>query len=181
MLYYITGNKNKINVAEKFLNKYGISFIPKDLSALELQSDSIEEVVIHKAKDAFSKFKKPLFVSDHFWSIPALGGFPGAYMKHINKWFKPSDLLNLMASKKNRKAILTEMLCYIDKNTMKTFKQSHTGTVLKQSQGKGFVGFTVISLTNDGLSVAQKIEKDPSALEEDKLWEDFAKWYKDLK
>lgn len=181
MLYYITGNKNKIDVARKFLDRHNVIFTPKDLDVTELQSESIEKVVIHKAKEAFLKLNKPLFVSDHFWSIPALGGFPGAYMRYINKWLKAKDLLNLMADKKNRKAILTEMLCYVDKTTIKTFKQSHLGRVLKKSQGKGMPGFTVISLSKDGLSVAQKIESDPSALEEDKLWEDFARWYKNLK
>lgn len=181
MLYYITGNINKIRVANNFLNKLGVYFAAKDLKVTELQSESIEEVVIHKAKEAFKKLNQPLFVSDHFWSIRALNGFPGAYMKYINKWFKSSDILNLMSDKKDRSAILTEMICYIDKTNLKTFKQSHKGVVLYKSQGKGDVGLTTISLSKDGISIAQKLETNPSSLEEDKLWEDFAKWYKNLK
>lgn len=181
MLYFITGNKNKIAIAEKFLKPFGIIFEPKDLNIEEIQSDNIEKVAMHKAKNAYSKVKKPLIVTDHFWSIPALGGFPGAYMKYINQWFTPDDVLNLMKNKNDRKAILTEMICYIDEKTIKTFSGTHEGKVLQKQQGGGLATQTVISLSEDGISIAKKLENNPSALDKGTVWEDFAKWYKDNK
>ena len=178
MLYYITGNKNKIAIAEKFLKPLGIIFEPKNLDIEEIQSDNIDEVTIHKAKGAYSKLKKPLIVTDHFWSIPALGGFPGAYMKYINQWLTPQDFLNLMINKNDRKAILTEMICYTDGQTIKTFSGTHVGMVLQKQQGEGLSTQTVISLSEDGISIARKLENDPSALDKGIVWEDFAKWYK---
>lgn len=179
MLYYITENQNKIDIAKKFLNPLEIIFQSKNLDIVEIQSSSIQDVATHKAKEAFLKFKKPLFISDHFWSIPSLGGFPGAYMKYINQWFTADDLLNLMKGKENRDAILTEALCYIDNSTIKTFEMSHRGKVLYESLGQGLPGQTVISLSEDGKSIAQKLEKDPSALEIGTNWANFANWYKD--
>lgn len=178
MLYYITENKNKIDIAKKFLNPFGIIFKSKDLNVSEIQSDSVEKIAIHKAKEAFSKLKKPLFVSDHFWSIPSLGGFPGAYMKYINTWLTAEDILRLMNGKENRNVILTEALCYIDGHTIKVFKLHHKGKILYDSFGKGLSAQKIISLSKDGKSIAQKLEKDTSALEKGKNWEDFAKWYK---
>ena len=178
MLYYVTGNQNKIDIAKKFLNPFGIIFESKNLDVIEIQSNSVQEIAIYKAKEAYSKLKKPLFVSDHFWSIPSLGGFPGAYMKYINDWLTPDDILNLMKTKKNREIILTDALCYIDKSTIKIFEMSHKGKILNKSLGKGLPGQTIVSLSRDGKSIAQKLEKNPSALEEGINWENFAKWYK---
>lgn len=178
MLYFITGNKNKIAIAEKFLKPFGIIFESKNLNIEEIQSDNIEEVAIHKAKDAYSKVRKPLIVTDHFWSIPALGGFPGAYMKYINQWLTPQDFLNLMINKNDRKAILTEMICYIDNRTIKTFRGIHVGKVLQKQQGDGLSTQTVITISEDGISIAKKLESNPSALDKGAVWEEFAKWYK---
>lgn len=178
MLYYITENQNKIDIAKKFLNPLGIIFTSKNLDIVEIQSNSVQDIAVHKAKQAFLKFKKPLFVSDHFWSIPSLGGFPGAYMKYVNQWLTADDLLNLMKGKDNRDIILTEALCYIDNSTIKLFGKKHKGKILFKSLGKGLPGQTIVSLSRDGKSIAQKLEKDSSAIESGTNWESFAKWYK---
>jgi XTP/dITP diphosphohydrolase len=179
MLYYITGNQNKIDVAKKFLEPLEVSFIPQALELIEIQSHSIEDIAKFKAEQAFEELKQPLFVNDHGWSITVLNGFPGAYMKYINEWLTAEDLLRLMRGKENREAILTEVLCYIDSNTTKIFIAQHRGSVLEESRGSGPPGLTTISLTEDGKSIAEKLENSPSALEEYPLWEEFATWYKE--
>lgn len=177
MLYYITGNQNKKDIASKFLSKHGIKIKIKDLNLIEIQSNSLEEVILHKANDAFKKLKKPLFVNDHFWSINALNGFPGAYMKYINNWFTSEDLLILMSNKNNRSAKLKEAICYIDNKTTKIFLKEYDATVLYKKQGKGPAGLTTISLTKDGVSIAKKLEKDVIATQPT-IWKEFADWYK---
>ncbi len=177
MLYYITGNQNKKDIANKYLRTLNVSFETKDLDLIEIQSKSIEDVIIYKAKDAFNKLKKPLFVNDHFWSFKALGGFPGAYMKYMNQWLTTDDLLRLMYGKKDRAVTLKEAICYIDKNTTKIFLREYKGKVLLKKQGQGFPGLTVISLTKDGESIAKKLETDVIATDTE-IWKEFAKWYK---
>ncbi len=178
MLYYITSNQNKIAVAKKYLEPFGIVFRSRNLDLTEIQSHDIRQVVEGKAKEAFRIIKKPLFVNDHFWSIPALNGFPGAYMKHINGWFTPEDFLRLMKDKPNRDAILTEAVCYIDKNHLQTFTMQIKGTILEKPQGKGLPALTVISLSGDGQSIAKKLEKDVSAAATHRIWGEFAEFYK---
>lgn len=178
MLYYVTSNQNKIAVAQKNLTPLGVHFEPIYLDIVEIQSDSLESVALQKAQEAFNKVKKPLFINDHFWSISALHGFPGAYMKYMNQWLEPEDFLRLMKGKENRDAIQTEALCFTDGNTTKLFTTVHKGKVLEQKEGEGIPAQTIISLSSDNISIAKKLETDPSAIEEYPLWEEFATWYK---
>jgi hypothetical protein len=73
---------------------------------------------------------------------------------------------------------LIEVLCYIDANTLKTFVANYTGEILRESKGSGPPGLTTISLSSDKKSIAERLEKDPSALDEYPLWTEFAEWYK---
>lgn len=180
MLYYITSNQNKIDIAKKYLTPLDILFDSRTIDLTEVQSHDIRKVVESKAKEAFKTIKQPLFVNDHFWSFPALNGFPGAYMKYMNEWLTPEDFLNLMHGKKNRDAILTEAVCYIDKDHMQTFIVQHKGILLEKPQGKGLPALTIISLSGDGKSIAEKLETDVSAVALHPIWEEFAEFYKKI-
>lgn len=178
MLYFISTNKNKIARAEQFLNPLHIPFQTKDLELQEVQSNSIEEIAIHKAHQAFEILKDPLFVSDHGWSITALNGFPGAYMKFMNQWLTSNDFLNLMREKENREMVFTEYLCFTDGNTVTTFHEEIKGHVLFEAKGDGEPWMNVSSFSSDNTSIAERIKDTPSAFNESKIFEDFGKWYK---
>jgi len=178
MLFFVSTNPNKIDKAELFLRPLGIPFEVSNIKLIEIQSDSVEEIVIDKAKKAFQILNSPLLVNDHVWSISALNGFPGPYMKYINQWFSPQDFLNLMKDKKDREMKLTEYICYTDGNIYKTFFEEIKGHVLFASKGKGEPWKTVSSYSKDNSSVAEKLETHPSAIGTSKVYEDFAKWYK---
>ncbi len=181
MLYFITSNQNKIAVAKTFLGPLGIPFQPKDLDLIEIQSDDFAKIALYKAKQAFGIIKEPLFISDHAWSIPALNGFPGAYMKYMNNWFTPQDFLKLMEGKDNRDIFLTETLCFIDKNGPRAFSKRYKGSVLYEKQGEGTPAMTVTSLTKDGISLAKKWKENPSALKINDVYTEFASWLKNTK
>lgn len=137
MLYYVTGNQNKIAIAKKYLTPLNIVFKPIQLPIQEIQSYSIEQISINKAKQAFEILKKPLITNDHGWSITALNGFPGAYMRYVNDWLTAGDFQLLMSGRENREAILTEVLCFIDSEGTKTFTMKHKGTVRKDEESPG--------------------------------------------
>lgn len=177
MLYFISSNKNKIARAELFLQPFTISFTAKDIDLIEIQSHSIEEIAIDKAKKAFEIIKEPLFVSDHGWSITALNGFPGAFMKYINEWFTPQDFLSLMKDKENREMIFTEYLCFTDGTTTKTFSETIKGHVLYEQKGKGVSWMTVSSFSDKNISIAEAIKDTPSAINDSQTYKEFATWY----
>jgi XTP/dITP diphosphohydrolase len=77
---YITGNKFKFEIVKAFLGSYKVEIRQKELPIYEIQSNDTLEITVSKAKQAWEIIKEPLFVNDASWIVPALGGFPGAYM-----------------------------------------------------------------------------------------------------
>ena len=67
-----------------------------------------------KVKLAYEKVDLPVVVNDSSWEIPALGGFPGCYMKDVANWFTAEDFLALMKDKNDRRIILHDVVAYFD-------------------------------------------------------------------
>ena len=115
-------------------------------------------------------------VTDTFWSIPALQGFPGAYMKEIAQWFTESDFINLMCDKVDRTITFSENITYYDGVNSKTFSETYTGSLVTSPRGKG------ISIENvtefNGVTLGENREQCGfSHKPEEYVWYQFAKWY----
>lgn len=182
-LLFVTGNPKKFEDANYLMKSFEIHLEQVALDISEIQSDSAEEITHDKAKKAFEILKKPLFVNDSSWLIPALNGFPGPYMKYINQWFTSQDFINLMAGHDNREIILRDLIVYIDDATTKVFNNDAHGKILKEIRGSyGRPSDSVISLSTSGLSLVEEAEKGSFLLEpEKKLWEEFASWLRKRK
>lgn len=178
MFYYVTGNKDKIRIAAKYLPELDIAYEITKLDVVEIQSDNPVEVAMAKAEEAYKQIQKPVLVNDHGWAIPGLNGFPGAYMKYMNEWLTPQDFLNLTKDIKNRTIILTEIICFKDATRTKSFTQDHPGVLLKTVQGDYPPCMAITSLTGDGISVAQKFANNESGFDEYSIWKEFSEWYK---
>lgn len=178
MLYYITGNKRKAEVAQNNLKSFNIELTIHPLELVEIQSESIEEIARDKAQQAFKIIKKPLIVTDHGWFIPALNGFPGPYMKYVNQWFTSEDFLNLTKNLKDRTIVLSDVLCYIDRTSMKIFKSEFTGKLLTEIKGEGLPTMKLVTMTDDQKSVAQYISEGKDPFIHNTNWKKLAQFYR---
>lgn len=180
---YVTGNQGKFKTAEFMLQSFGLELEQKPLDITEIQAETIEEVALDKAKKAFNQVKEPLFISDSGWTILALKGFPGPYMKYINDWFDPEDFLNLMKGKEQRDITLRQVIVFFDENQTKTFTFNSPGKILDKVTGSsGRSTDRIVSLSKSGRSIAEEKEQTVGGffLEgEEKLWQDFGKWLKE--
>lgn len=176
MFYYITGNEDKILMAEEKLRSYEIAFKTKSLPLIEIQSQSIEEIAKNKAEQAYAIIREPIAVSDHGWSIPGLQGFPGPFMKYMNEWLTPHDFLNLTKDLTDRTIILTDIICYKDSKQLQTFTAHSTGTLLKEVRGENPPCMTIT--TFDGKkTVAEYFAEGVHPIGLKSAWDDFAKFY----
>jgi non-canonical purine NTP pyrophosphatase (RdgB/HAM1 family) len=176
MLYYVTSNKEKIITAKKHLDPHNISFTSRTLPLIEIQSDSIEEITVDKAKQAFEILKQSLLVNDHGWDIPGLNGFPGPYMKYMNEWLSSQDFLNLTKDLKDRTIILHEVACFKDDKITKIFKTDFHGTLIKEIRGRADPAMSIVTFDNVK-TVAEYMEGKISPFKENAVWEEFAEWY----
>lgn len=179
MLYFITSNQHKLEIARYVLYKFDIQFSPSDLKIDEIQSDSIEKIARHKAREAFRKLQQPLFVKDDGWFITALNGFPGAFMHYINQWLSPNDILKLMADKTNRETVLHEVICYIDQDHFQTFTGEVKGHILYEARGQGLPNNQIVTMRADGKSIAECRQAGEPFFDKETVWTDFVTWYRE--
>ena len=134
------------------------------------------EVAIDKAEQAYRLIGSSLIVNDSSWFIPALNGFPGAYMNDINKWFKPADFIRLMHGINDREITLTDTIVYYDGNNTLPFTVITEGKINGAPRGKsGVPSDKVISFDEiNGLSISEC--RDAGMKPSDgtsKLWSNF--------
>lgn len=113
-LVFVTGNSYKFEVARKSLEKLGLDIVQEKLETPEIQSTDVAEVAGYSAKWAADELNKAVVSMDAGYYIEALNGFPGPFIKYINRWLTSDDLLNLMLNKSNRKVIVKGGLAYCE-------------------------------------------------------------------
>lgn len=158
--------------------------MPAEANIDEIQGEDPELIIRHKLMRAYEILKKPVIVSDDTWDIPALNGFPGAYMKSINHWFTANDFLKLMASVEDRRIIMHQFLAYTDGSKTKVFNSDLTGKIIEEARGKNIKSpnMEVIVLDADhGKTIAQVFEQGTEAVlarykNQPDVWHKFIKW-----
>ena len=111
-LVFVTGNELKFQVAAQALQGSGISLEQKSLPVPEIQSRHLEEIASWSADWACRQLSQSVVVTDAGFSIEALNGFPGPFIKFVNEWFSAEDYLSLMRDKPNRRVIAQDCLAY---------------------------------------------------------------------
>lgn len=185
-VYFATSNQEKMLIAQTVCSKFDIKVERANIEIDEIQGEDPVIIVRDKARRAYEGLSKPVVVSDDSWDIPALNGFPGPYMKSINKWFKPEDFLRLMSGVQNRSIILHQLLVYYDGSTMKVFSNDINGKVIDRPRGKNdqSPNMTVIVLDQDnGKTIAEVFEQGKDGVIDryktrPDVWHGFAEWYK---
>ncbi len=182
---YVTGNASKFQNAAAFFRRQGMDIAQEKLRLNEIQASAGEEVALHKARDAFELIHQPLFVNDASWSISALNGFPGPYMKYIVSWFSAEDILDLMQHKDDRTVILRDIIVYKDHAHEKVFVNEVRGAILRKPDEIDYDGPYIdrlISLSGDGKSIAAHNTAEAGTYTESelRLWDGFAGWLKIL-
>lgn len=187
-IYFATSNLEKIQIAQTICAEAGVTVQSVSLDIDEIQGEDPEVIVRDKAHRAYEQLGMPVVVSDDTWDIPALKGFPGAYMKSINYWFTPEDFLRLMEGVSNRKIILHQYIAYTDGSVTEVFKNDIPGQIISEARGKSekSPNMTVIVLDSDnGKTIAEVFEQGEEAVvarykNRPDAWHGFIEWYKNI-
>ena len=143
-LIFLTGNQHKLREAKNILNT-PIQNIDFDIE--EIQGTS-EEIIKHKIKLAYQKIQKPLFVEDVSLEIEAWNGFPGPYIKWLNKSVGREGVSKLMQNETNRNANVICLIGYHDGKKVHIFCGEIKGTIAKKARGENGFGFDPVFIPN---------------------------------
>ena len=179
---FITGNPHKLEEAKSVLKNYEIVVESLQFDIEEIQHYNPLEITKAKVRAAYEKAGQSVVVNDSSWEIPALGGFPGGYMKDVVNWFTAEDFLALMKDKNDRRIILHAVVAYFDGEQLELFIYDQTGVFINEPRGEGTSMNQVVSMENSGgLTIAEEfalrhdgVEINPSHFQH---WQKFGEWF----
>ena len=180
-LTFATGNPRKMQEANETLAEYGIRVTPVHVAIDEIQHRDSAEIAKAKARAAYAAAGTPVVVSDTTWEIPALGGFPGGYMKDVSSWLKPEDWLALMDRYEDKTIYCHEHIAFCDGDEVRHFASVYRGEFVSEARGSTDVGDSIehVVALYGGMTLAEYLERGEvaSAGEELLHWKQFAEWY----
>lgn len=182
---FATSNQDKLLIAQTVCSQYDIKVEQALIDIDEIQGEDPVVIVKDKALRAYEGLKKPVVVSDDSWDIPGLNGFPGPYMKSINKWFTPQNFINLMLGVEDRSIILHQYLAYCDGSSVRVFSNDIPGIIIDTPRGENdrSPNMCVTVLDHDnGKTIAEVFEQGSDAVIQRYIsrrdaWHEFVDWY----
>jgi XTP/dITP diphosphohydrolase len=173
-LFFASSNIHKFKEVKAILESFDISIQFFKLNLEEIQSNSIKEIALKKAQDAFSKCKKPLIIEDDGLCIDSLDGFPGPYSSYVHKTIGNQGILDLL--KKNRNAKFISTITYCDKKILESFEGKLDGCISKSQKGNGWGYDPIFIPKNTKKTFAQLIDKNNLSHRYNAL-KKFSNWY----
>lgn len=143
-VYFVTANEGKLREARAVLGKYGFRVEAVNARKLELQSESLEEVVSFAAAQLVGKVAEPFIVEDAGLFIQSLGGFPGPYSSYVYKTLGVKGVLKLLEDVQDRRAKFVSVSALCFRGETRTFKGEIEGTISFEAKGSAGFGFDPI-------------------------------------
>ena len=107
------------------------------LPLVEPQADTIEDVALSKARQAYQQCGTAVLVEDSGFCVDELSGFPGPYTKYVLQTIGVMGLLNLARGLPERTCMFRSVMVYIDEQ-----EQAH---IFVDERGVGRLATTVDS------------------------------------
>lgn len=116
-ILFATSNKGKIAWLERSLKMAGLDdwrVEMKPMELVEIQSDSIAEISLHKARQAYEMVKQPVLVMDGGFSIHELNGFPGPFARYMFEQMGAQALGKLAGTLNDKSCSFDNVVTYMD-------------------------------------------------------------------
>jgi XTP/dITP diphosphohydrolase len=141
---FVTSNRHKAEEVLPIFNSYSIPVDVVYAKTLEIQSESLDEIAVFSAVQAYQFVKKPVFVEDAGLFITGLKGFPGPYSSYVYTTLGLEGVLRLVEGT-DRAAVFLSNICYYDPATgPRLFKGVCKGRIAPQPRGSSGFGFDPI-------------------------------------
>ena len=136
MLQFVSSNPNKARELEEILQ---ISIQMKPLELMEIQTDDLKELVVHKARNAFQLSPSPLLVEDTSLYFEQWGNLPGPLIKWFIKSLTLEKLVELLSQGENLSARAVCILAFTsDGEKVHCFQGEVLGEIVAPRGNCGF-------------------------------------------
>lgn len=180
-LTFVTSNRHKFQEAKRMASEHGIKLEYRDIPYIEIQADTLEEIVRPSAQQASALLRAPCFVEDAGLFIRALGGFPGPYSAYVFKTIGNEGVLKLLGRISNREAEFRSAVGYCEPGKKpEVFIGEVSGTIALEAKGDRGFGFDPIFVPRegDGRTFAEmSIDEKNRFSHRSRAIERFVNWY----
>lgn len=139
-LIIVTTNKNKLAEINEIL---GTNHKVSKVDIPEIQTQDLDQLITHKAKEAYQRIGKPVLVEDVSLAIKSLGGLPGTFVKFFLNALGTEGTAALVHNQDTSTIVTAAFAIYNGKN-LKIFKGQVKGTLSKKNKGEYGFGFDKI-------------------------------------
>jgi non-canonical purine NTP pyrophosphatase (RdgB/HAM1 family) len=162
-LVFVTSNPGKLREAEAVL---GCPLGHRALDVDELQSLDLEQVVRHKAAEAFRRLGVPVVVEDTSLELAGLGGFPGPLVRWLLASVGPSGICRLAAAFENRSAAARCIAFATNGSSEAIGVGVMTGSIVESPRGRHGFGWDSVFAPDggDGRTFAEMAEAEKNAI-----------------
>lgn len=136
-IWFGTKNKGKLEEVNAILNPYRITIEHLPMDKVEIQAETLEEVVRYCLENL--EFKKPLVIEDSGLFIESLNGFPGPYSRYVLDTINLPGILKLLKEVENREACFKSVIGFKEDSKVIVFKGCTRGKIAFEE--RGFFGF----------------------------------------
>lgn len=145
----MTGNEGKAREAREILGDVE----RRNYDYTEIQSDSLEEIAAHGARECFDALGEPCFVDDSGLFVDALDGFPGPYSSYVYGTIGNQGLLRALRGVESRGAEFRCVVAYCD-GDVQTFTGRVEGVITREERGRRGFGYDPVFL-HEGRTFAE--------------------------
>lgn len=179
-ILFITGNKEKIAIANTILNQSNINVKAIKIDCPEIQSDDNEKIASESAKYASNFTKSNVIKVDTGFYIEALNGFPGPYAEYVERKLDAADILKMMENKVNRNAYYKEVLAYCEYGCEPVTFTTHTyGSISEILSGNEGYNFDRIFICDgDDKTIGNYDQKQRAEKYSNDNWKSLVKYLK---
>lgn len=169
---FITGNAGKAEQLSKYL---GIPVNHHKIELTEIQSLDLNEVISHKAKEAYQQIKGPVIVDDVSLIIHSMGKLPGPFIKYFISELGNEGICTAVSQYENKSATAEVCIGYYDGDHLEVFSGVIEGSISNEPRGDGGFGWDAIfipegySQTRSEMSESDYDDTSPRKFALDKL------------
>lgn len=143
----VTMNAGKFKEIKELLKGVGCELHQVDEPFIEIQADTLEEVVLYGLKEIHQRrsFSHPVIKDDSGLFIDILDGFPGVYSAHAMRTIGCEGMLRLMEGQPERRAEFRTSvgLLYPD-GSVSIYRGFVRGRIVEEARGRQGFGFDPI-------------------------------------
>ena len=144
VIHLVSTNKNKLREIRVVARAFGIDVRLSAHKKLEVQSDSLEEIVRLAAESLRDKVRKAI-IEDAGLFVRRLNGFPGPYSSYVYRKLGCDGVLKLLENESDRRAYFESALAYIDEEgRVRIFTSTVHGLITREPRGSQGFGFDPI-------------------------------------